>query len=432
MRRKCWPRRARSRTAIPRSARSPDRTADCRDRRPAVPRSTRPARSRSPARSTLPLPTPSTAPPPPAAASVPPPAVCRKPGSSPPAPAPPSAENTAPYGAGAPTARRKAGSNAPTASGRYSAAISSRITLLAAAICSSALRSIASTVPNSTRMTSTLLPRHATRHNAERERDQIERHQPRVAPRPLSGDQPGQRRHGKPACQPAERQPGRRRPRIQKADRGPGHHRMSEHVAIEAHPPQHQQRADGPIGQRQRQARHQRRAHEPERLERRRRAVHAPTSCRHRRQRHLRRTPGNAAPRQHQRRWKPRPHQVEIMQYGDHGPALLVPSRRPDRAAPTWSAHRPRRTARRAESPRHPAGSAARTVPAAARRPTVRRSERRQLRRQSRPFPPLPRRAARSAALAARKGPNSRQPPSAISSANVSGYSRSIAASCGR
>ena len=41
-----------------------------------------------------------------------------------------SATNTAPYGTRAPTARRNAGSNAPTANGRYSAATTSRITLL--------------------------------------------------------------------------------------------------------------------------------------------------------------------------------------------------------------------------------------------------------------------------------------------------------------
>src|SRR5947209_8631063 len=59
-----------------------------------------------------------------------------------------SARNTVPYGARAPTARRNAGSNAPTASGRYSTAIPSTMTLLTAAISSNARRSIASTVPN--------------------------------------------------------------------------------------------------------------------------------------------------------------------------------------------------------------------------------------------------------------------------------------------
>src|SRR5271165_3395591 len=71
-------------------------------------------------------------------------------------------EHTARYPARAPTACRKAGSNASTARGRYSAAMASRITLLAAAICQSACRSIASTVPNRTRTRSTLLPRQAT------------------------------------------------------------------------------------------------------------------------------------------------------------------------------------------------------------------------------------------------------------------------------
>ena len=104
--------------------------------------------------------------------------------------------------------------------------------------------------------------------NAERERDQIEGHEPDIAPRPLAGDQPGKRRDRKPARQPAERQPGRRRPRIKKPDRRAGHHRVSEHFAIEAHAPQNQQRTDRPVGQRQRQASHQRRAHESERLER--------------------------------------------------------------------------------------------------------------------------------------------------------------------
>ena len=43
---------------------------------------------------------------------------------------------------------------------------------------------------------------------------------------------------------------------------------MPEHVAVEAHPPQHQERSDGPVGQRQRQTGHQRRAHEREGFER--------------------------------------------------------------------------------------------------------------------------------------------------------------------
>ena len=43
---------------------------------------------------------------------------------------------------------------------------------------------------------------------------------------------------------------------------------MSENIAVETHPPQHEHRADGTVGQRERKARHQRGPHEPERLER--------------------------------------------------------------------------------------------------------------------------------------------------------------------
>ena len=322
----CSLRRAKPRTAVPPPARSPDRRADCHDRTPTVPQSTPPVRSAVANAIDAATPSPQHR----AAAA----------GSSigPTASSVPKAwklatsdsttsvTNIAPYGARVPTTRRNAGSNAPTASGRYSTAITSRITLAHG-------RDLQQRVPIDRQHSAeqhahdidiAAPPRH--QHHPERERDQIECHQARVVPRPTAGDQSSQRRHGKSARQPAQRQPGRRRPRIQEADRGAGHHRMSEHIAVEAHPPQHQQRADGPVGQRQCQARDQRRAHEPERLERR---------HQQRVRRHHAAIAGNAtsvASQATQRRastsvdGKPCPHQVEIMQHGDHGATFLVPS----------------------------------------------------------------------------------------------------------
>src|SRR6266851_3177016 len=54
--------------------------------------------------------------------------------------------------------------------------------------------------------------------------------------------------------------------------------------------------------------------------------MRAPTLCRDRRQCRLRIAPGDAATRQYQGGGKARPHQIEIVQHGDDGPALLLPS----------------------------------------------------------------------------------------------------------
>ena len=119
-------------------------------------------KARLPAPSMPPPQAPSIAPPPPAAASVQPPAVCRMPGSLRPGPArraPRRSLHTAcarrpRAGMRDRTHRLPAADTVPRSppGSRWSAV----------AICSNAGRSIASTVPNSTRMTSTLLPRHAT------------------------------------------------------------------------------------------------------------------------------------------------------------------------------------------------------------------------------------------------------------------------------
>ena len=174
------------------------------------------------------------------------------------------------------------------------------MTLLAAAICSSAGRSIASTVPNSTRTTSTLLPRQATSNDAEREGHQIERHQSRIA------SCPARRRTGRPAPPPQARSPARRatarsataphrenRSPPRASPRAPARrHRGSSGAAPAACRPR---RWPAPARARYQRRAHERRASRTARQQRVRRA-----SCRHRGQRRVGRTPGEAAARQHQ------------------------------------------------------------------------------------------------------------------------------------